>query len=179
MKRFLFTATGALALLMLLSGSVLAAAPKTGKTDAAPSVAAGVANGQLAMDKDKDKDFGYYLWYDGDHFQLRTTDRGNGPGPSEYTGTITAHGEKKNKATITDVHLLRAEQDDSAVASGNKLDFRFQTFNATDGVAFAAKGAKSVTFSLYRDGHLVSTDHIYLGAGEVNPPGNPFKAFVG
>lgn len=122
---------------MLLSGSVLAAAPKTGKagkTDAAPS---------------------------------------------EYTGKITAHGDKKDKATISDVHLIREEQDDSAVAAADKLDFRFKTFNAIDGVAFAAKGAKSVTFSLYRDGHLISTDHIYLGAGQGNPPGNPFRVFVG
>lgn len=177
MKRSLLALTGALALLMLLSGSALAAAPKTGKAGATPSVAASVATGQPAMDKDKD--FGYYLWFDGDHFQLRTTDRGNGPGPSEYTGTITAHGGKKDKATIGDVHLIREERDDSAIAAGNKLDFRFKTFNAIDGVAFAAKDAKSVTFRLYRDGHLVSTDHIFIGAGEVNPPGNPFTLFVG
>ncbi|MGI8687524.1 MAG: hypothetical protein ACR2M3_03000 [Thermomicrobiales bacterium] len=180
MKRLLVAITGALVLVMLLSGSVFAAAPKvgkTGKTGAAPSVAASVATGQPAMDKDKD--FGYYLWYDGSHFQLRATDRGNGPGPSEYTGKITAHGSKKDKAAITDVNLIKQEQDDSAIASGNKLDFRFKTYNAIDGVSFAAQGAKSVTFRLYRDGHLVSTDHIFIGGGEMNPPGNPFKVFVG
>lgn len=37
----------------------------------------------------------------------------------------------------------------------------------------------SVTFRLYRDGHLVSTDHIFIGGGEMNPPGNPFRVFVG
>lgn len=180
MKRFLFAVTGALALVLLLSGSVFAAAPKTGKaskTGNTPSVAANIATGQAAMDKDKD--FGYYLWYDGSHFQLRTTDRGNGAGPSEYTGKITAQGEKKNKVTITDTHLLRAEQDDSAIASGNKLDVRFKTYNGVDGVSFAAQGAKSVTFRLYRDGHLVSADHIFIGGGEMNPPGNPFKVLVG
>ena len=107
---------------------------------------------------------------------MRTTDRGNGPGPSEYTGVITARGDG---ATITDVNLIRAEQDDSAIASGNRLDFRFKTFNSIDGVSFAAKDARDVTFRLYRDGHLVNTDHIYIGGGEFNPPGNPFRVFVG
>jgi hypothetical protein len=174
MKRSLFALTGALALLTLLSGSAFAATPTA---SAAPSVAASVANGQPAMDKDKD--FGYYLWYDGDHFQLRTTDRGNGPGPSEYTGTITAHSGTADQATITDVNLLKHEQDDSAIASGNRLDFRFKTYNGIDGVSFAAKDAKSVTFRLYRDGHLVSTDHIFIGGGEMNPPGNPFRVIIG
>ncbi len=175
MKRLLFAITGALALVMLLSGSVFAAAPKTGKTGAVPSVAASVATGQPAMDKDKD--FGYYLWYDGSHFQLRTTDRGNGPGPSEYTGVITARNENRG-VDIRDVDLLKAENDDSAVAAGDKLDFRFRTYNGVDGVAFTAHDATRITFRLYRDGHLVSTDHILLGAGEVNPPGNPFTLFL-
>ncbi len=178
MKRSLFAVTGALVLLTFLSGSGFAATPKTGKTGktgAAQNIAASAATGQPAMDKDKD--FGYYLWYDGSHFQLRMTDRGNGP--SEYTGTITAHGSKKAKATITDVNLLKAAQDDSAIASGDKLDVRFKTYNGIDGVSFAAKDAKSVTFRLYRDGHLVSTDHIYIGGGEMNPPGNPFRVLVG
>ncbi len=83
MKRFGIAVTGALALLMVLSGSVFAAGPKTHampKTHDVASVAVSAIGGQAALDKDKD--FGYYLWYDGSHFQLRTTDRGNGPGPA-------------------------------------------------------------------------------------------------
>src|SRR5439155_1222684 len=84
-------------------------------------------------------DFGYYIWVDGDRVQLRTTDRGNGPGPSEYTGTVTANGEMR------DVNLIRQENDDWAVAAGNTLDFHFRTFNAVDGVAFTAHGATRIS----------------------------------
>lgn len=168
MKRLLFAASGALALVMLFAGAVFAAAtPAT-----APASAAA---GQPAMDKDVD--FGYYLWFDGDRIQLRTTDRGNGPGPSEYTGVITARNDAGG-VDIRDVDLIKAENDDSAVAAGNRLDFRFRTYNGIDGVSFTAHDATRVTFHLYRDGHLVSTDHIFLGTGQMNPPGNPFSLFL-
>ncbi len=168
MKRMLFAASGALALVMLLAGTVFAAG-----TAATAPVSAAV--GQPAMDKDAD--FGYYIWYDGDRIHVHTTDRGNGPGPSEYTGVITARNDKGG-VDIRDVDLLKAENDDSAVAAGDKLDFRFRTYNGVDGVAFTAHDATRITFRLYRDGHLVNTDHIYLGAGEVNAPGDPFTLFL-
>ncbi len=168
MKKMLLATSGALALMMLLTGTVSAANP-------AATVSASTAAGQPAMDTDGD--FGYYLWFDGDRIHLRTTGRGNAPGPSEFTGVITAHNENGG-VDIRDVDLIEAENDDSAVAAGNKLDFRFRTYNGIDGVAFTAHDATRITFRLYRDGHLVSTDHIFLGAGEVNPPGNPFALFL-
>ncbi len=168
MRKMLFAASGALVLVLLLAGTVFA--------QGAEAVAsASTAAGQPAMDKDTD--FGYYIWFDGDRIHLHTTDRGNGPGPSEYTGMITARNDKHG-VDIRDVDLLKAENDDSAVAAGDKLDFRFRTYNGVDGVAFTVHGATRITFRLYRDGHLVNTDHIYLGAGEVNPPGNPFTLFL-
>jgi len=184
MYRRFATVTGLLTLALLLSTTLFAAAPTAAaapkgaktKTDA-PKVAISAVTGEAALNADKD--FGYYIWYDGTHFQLRTTDRGNGPSPSEYTGTITVHGAHHTPGTVTDVHLLKAEADDSAVASGDKLDVRFKTYNGIDGVSFTANDAKSVTFSLYRDGHLVSADHIYLGAGQTVAPGNPFRVYVG
>jgi hypothetical protein len=163
MRKMLLAASGVLALVTLFAGTVSAATPPA----SAPIRAAA---GQPAMDRDVD--FGYYIWVEGDRIQLRTTDRGNGPGPSEYTGAVTANG------AIRDVNLIRQENDDWATAAGNKLDFRFRTFNAIDGVAFTAHDATRITFRLYRDGHLVSTDHIHLGAGQINPPGNPFTLFV-
>jgi len=168
MKKMLLAASGALALMLLLAGTVFAAGAEA-------TIAASAAAGQPAMDRDTD--FGYYLWYDGDRIHLRTTDRGNGPGPSEYTGVITARNDRGG-VDIRDVDLLQAENDDSAVATSDKLDFRFRTYNGVDGVAFSAHDATRVTFRLYRDGHLVNTDHIYLGGGEVNPPGNPFTLFL-
>ncbi len=166
MKRFFVAASAALTLLLLVAGTVGAA----GGT-AYPSVAASTANGQPAMDADKD--FGYYIWFYGDRIYLRTTDRGNGPGPSVYTGKIVVH-----RGDIRNVNVVRQEDDDWAVASDNTLEYHFKTYNGIDGVDFTATGAEDVTFHLYRNGHLIATDHIFLGAGQVNPPGNPFTLFV-
>lgn len=128
--------------------------------------ALGAAGGTPAMDADDGH--GYYLWFDGDRFQLRTTDRGNGPGPSVYTGRITTDG------VFSRVDVVRGEADDWAVAGPRQIDFHFRTYNAQDGVAFRVDGGDRVTFRLYRDGHLIRTDHIFIGAGEINPPSNPF-----
>ncbi len=163
MKRMLLATSGALALLLLLSGTVLA-------RDGEAVAPEGVSAGAPAMNADAD--FGYYIWTDGNRIHLHTTDRGNGPGPSTYTGTITANGD------LRDIELLRTEEGDGAVAAGNQLDFHFRTYNGTDGVAFTAHDATRITFRLFRDGQLVHTDHIYLGAGQVNPPGNPFALFI-
>jgi hypothetical protein len=162
MKRLFFAASAALTLLFLVASTVGAATP---------SVAAGGANGQPAMNADKD--FGYYIWFDGDRIYLRTTDRGNGPGPSDYTGKIVVHG-----GDVRDVRTVRLEDTDWAVASDNTLDYHFVTYNGVDGVDFDATGLGDVTFHLYRNGHLIATDHIFLGADQVNPPGNPFTLFV-
>src|SRR5436305_5314280 len=157
MKKMLLATSGALVLMMLLSGTAFA-------QGTAPTAAMGTASGQPAMNADKD--FGYYIWFDGNRFHLRTTDRGNGPSPSEYRGVVTADRDE-HPSPITDADPVRLENGDWAVASGNKLDFHFTTYNAVDGVDFTAAGATNVTFRLYRkaeDGtmHLISTDHIFL-----------------
>jgi hypothetical protein len=172
MKMRCFIAASAALMLALLFAGTASAAGAT----AVPSVSASTANGQSAMNADKD--FGYYIWFDGDHLSLRTTDRGNGPSASEYTGKIVVHG-----GDVRDVNVVRQESDDWAVASDDTIDFHFKTYNGVDGVDFRATGAEDVTFHLFRKGedgrmHLISTDHIFLGAGQVNPPGNPFTLIV-
>jgi hypothetical protein len=156
MKRLFLAASAALMLLFLLTGSV---------------GAAGVASGVPAMNADTD--YGYYIWSVGDRISLRTTDRGNGPGPSLYTGSITV-----DWGDITGVTPVALESGDWAVASANTLEYHFVTYNEFDGVDFTATGAEAVTFRLFRNGHLILTDHIFLGAGEMNPPSNPFTLFV-
>ncbi len=165
MKRFLLSLSTALVLLLTLAASVGAAGGTV-----TPSLSASVANGQPVMNATPD--FGYYLWFAGDRVYLRTTDAGLG-GPAVYTGTITVHG-----GTLHDVHSVQLDPGDWATASGNTLAYHFVTYGAVDGVDFSATGLEQVTFSLYRNGHLAATDHIFLGAGQVNPPGNPFTLFV-
>lgn len=110
--------------------------------------------------------YGYSIWHEGARVHLRTTDPGGSA--SIYTGTVTTDG------TIRDVDLVRDEASDWAVAGAHQLDFHFRTWNAVDGVSFTVVGATWVTFRLYRNGHLISTEHIFLGAERLHPPGNPF-----
>ncbi len=159
MNRLLLALGGALALTISLSGAALAqsAAP----TETPASAAAGTPGVSPAST------YGYYIWFDGGRVHLRTTDPGDGA--SVYTGTITTDG------TIHDVDLIQPEPGhDWAIRSEHSLDFHFRTANQVDGVSFAAAGASRLTFRLYRNGHLIRTDHIFLGAGGANPPGNPF-----
>lgn len=115
-----------------------------------------------------DVDFGYSLCFDGDRFQLRTTDRGNGPEPSGCTGQITTDG------TIARAEVFKDEEADRAVVGERRIDFHFRTFSWQHGVAFRVDGGRWVAFRLYRNGHLIATDHIFVGPDQANPPGDPF-----
>src|SRR4051812_42584555 len=100
MKKLVFAMLSALALLTLFAGPVLADTP------------ASAAFGEPRIDMDK---FGDYIWDDTDIVHLRTTDHGNGPSPSVYTGVITAN------APIRVVDIFKGEDGDFAVSSGNRL----------------------------------------------------------
>ncbi len=147
MSRLLLALTGALGLAVALPGAVSAAPP--------PPAPSAVASGAPSVSAAST--FGYYIWMDGDRVHLRTTDPGGAP--ALYTGEIVTNG------TVRHVDLIQPEDGDWAVASGGTLAYHFTTWNAVDGVSFDAQGATRLTFRLYRNGHLISTEHIFLGAG--------------
>lgn len=163
MRTFLLAAAGALGLALTMSGTASAQPAPT-----APSAPATAAAGEPAVSAAST--FGYYIWFDGDRVHLRTTDPGGDA--SLYTGTIVTNSHIRN------VDLIQPEDDDWAVAAGGTLDFHFRTANAVDGVAFTAADATRLTFHLYRNGRLISTRHIFLGAAGAHPPGNPFTLFT-
>lgn len=155
MKKLLITAVGALGLVMAMAGVANAAQPDPR------------ALGEPVVGPDSP--YGYYIWLDGDRVHVFTTDGGGDP--SVYTGVITAD------TAIRNVDVVRAEEGDWAVASGDTLQIRFLTAGHVDGVNFTTPGAQRLTFRLYRDGRLIRTDHIFLGAGGFHPAGNPFALF--
>jgi hypothetical protein len=110
---------------------------------------------------------GYYVWHDEGGWHLRTTDAEL---VHEYTGQLSSNGQ------FEDVDLARPENDDSFAVrqGGNAVDFRFRTYTGIDGLNFRLAGGDYLTFRLYRDGHLISTSHIYLGATREHPRTNPF-----
>ena len=112
--------------------------------------------------------YGYYVTDDNGTFSVRTSDPGGVI--AQYTGTITAD------APITTLTLIQPESDDSAMATGNTLTFAFHTGDGVDGMRFTASGATTLTFTLFRNGTLIETQHIFVGAGRMNPGANPFSA---
>lgn len=160
MRTTLMAVVGALSLTVLGAGPIAAQAPTPVPAMRAPSGAPTVTDRSPV---------GYYIWWDGERVHLRTTDPG-GDG-STYTGRIQVDGR------IRDVELLRTEGRDVALRDGNTLEFRFVTYNRVDGVSFAAQDTSRITFRLERNGRLIRTEHIYIGPGGVNPPGNPFTLF--
>lgn len=113
---------------------------------------------------------GYYIAVEGNRIYLRTTDPGGDS--STYTGTIAVNGR------IGNVDLFQPEAPDWAVGAGDQLNFHFETRNHVDGVSFTAIETTRVVFHLYRNGHEISTQRIYLGGTGTHPPGNPFALYI-
>jgi hypothetical protein len=153
MKKLLMAAVGALSLVAAMAGVANAAEPDP-RTLGEPIVG-------------PHSPYGYYIWMDGDRVHVLTTDGGGDP--ARYTGVITTD------TVIRNVDVARPEDGDWAVASGDTLQFHFFTAGHVDGVHFTAPGSHRLTFRLYRNGHLIRTDHIFLGAAGFHPAGNPFS----
>ncbi|MBI3967459.1 MAG: hypothetical protein HY329_17630 [Chloroflexi bacterium] len=110
---------------------------------------------------------GYYLCHDGTGLHLST----HGPGDEhEFIAVLRTNGRFESVSTV------RLESRDAAVVTdeGHTLVFRVRTFNYTDGVAFRIDGGGVLHLNLELDGVPVAPTQVYLGAGSVNPPANPF-----
>ena len=111
-------------------------------------------------------EFGYYIRRDGNRLHICTTDPGGQP--ALYTATITTDGVFRN------LDVQQGENGDTAVAANDTLHLRFTTANHVDCLSVTLRRADRIRFHLERNGHLINEDHIFLGAGLHNPPGNPF-----
>ncbi len=116
----------------------------------------------------------YGVWYEEGLWRLRTT---SGKGVKiEFTGTVEI-----DAGSITpDYSALEKtgnRVDDDAVRlskGGKKLDFRFITLGATDGVDFkVGKNAKSVKFTLRTAGDD-DPRFIFIGGKSAHPTGGTF-----
>jgi hypothetical protein len=110
---------------------------------------------------------GYYAWHDDDGIHLRTT----GPGPRHvYRGALVTDG------TFEDVQLVQLEGDDGFTIEdgGHRLEVRFETWDARDGLDFHINGGTRLRMNLNFDGHDAPLDRIWLGEDGTHPPSNPF-----
>jgi hypothetical protein len=114
-----------------------------------------------------DGELGYYIWSDEFGIHLRTT----GPGPYHvFHATLMTDGR------FDDVHLARLEGDDAFAVhpGGHVMDVRFETWSGIDGIDFRVDGGHALRLALRRDGELVPTSEIFLGADASHPAENPF-----
>lgn len=114
------------------------------------------------------KNQGYFIWHDDAGLHLRTTTKGQN---HVYTGVLRTDGRFVN------VHGVRLENDDryKITSFGHKLEFRFETIGASDGIDFRVDGGDKVDFDLFVDGHKISPKKIYGGEDNWHPRSNSFK----
>ncbi len=109
---------------------------------------------------------GYYVWHDSHGWHLRTTTPQRSPHP--FTGTIVSSGDIKL------VHQFRDEGRDTVTVNGDKLTFKFVTYNGVDGVDFRVGCTESLGFSLKAFDRLVPATRIWLGK-DGTARANPFR----
>ena len=153
MLRTLLAALSALAILLTMATSALAADP--------------ALEGEPTLDHSKP--VGYYIWHDERGFHLRT----HGPGDQHlFEARLRTDGE------FVDVDTVRLEsRDDVAVVDGgHTLLLRFHTYDWTDGVNFRIRGEDRdfLRLNLQLDGEPIATESIRLGRWERHPRQNPF-----
>ncbi|HEY7294540.1 MAG TPA: hypothetical protein VH916_05825 [Dehalococcoidia bacterium] len=111
---------------------------------------------------------GYYFWHDDSGFHLWTTDPEGID--SHYTGTLTTDGAFSNAV------LEHPENDDHFTSDGaGRLTFDLHTHSGIDGLDFSVAGASKITLDLWRDGHRIAVDNIFLGEDSVHPAHNPME----
>jgi hypothetical protein len=146
---------------------------------AALCIGAAAASPALAVNEDlsgrpeslhPDGELGYYIWADEDGIHLRTT----GPGPRHIF-----HAVLMTDGRFEDVRFSRAEAADALIVHPNRhvLEARFETWGAIDGVDFRIDGGSALRLALRRDGELVPTSEIFLGADGSQPEDNPFVVY--
>lgn len=141
--------------LVLLAGSVASTLAADARVAGAPALNA-------------DWPTGYYLWRNDDDFHLRT----HGPqARHDFVAYLTTDGQ------FRDVDVVRAENRDNVrlINGARTLVLHFHTYDATDGINFRVAGGSALRLDLRLDGHRISTEHIFLGAGGAHPAKNPFS----
>ena len=107
------------------------------------------------------------MWHDSNGWHLRVTHATRQR--MVFSGVITA------SAPIT-FRPVRDEKRDHISLSADRrtLVFRFVNYGGIDGVDFTNGCADTTRFALALDRHRLGAAHIYIGAGSVQPPHDPF-----
>ena len=112
---------------------------------------------------------GYYIWQDGDRWNVRTANNGM---QHSFTGTVTTDGN------FSDVVAQQSENSERIAmkVSRGQIGFQFNSAARNEGFSFTLQNSPNATFALYVDGRLVDTSNIYLGQQNWHPNSNAFTA---
>lgn len=115
---------------------------------------------------------GAYLWADADgSWALQVTHSG-ARDRAIFAGTLTLP-----RGRFVDVHGTGNLGNDIVAVSpnGRVVLFRFVNFGQVDGLDFSTHCATAVKVNIHKAGALAPSTLVHLGAGEANPPANPFR----
>jgi hypothetical protein len=110
---------------------------------------------------------GYYLWRGDRGMHLRTHGTEEG---KTYTAYLFTDGQ------FVDVEKVKLEPGDRVAVTngGHTLIVHVRTFEGIDGVNFKVRGGDILALTLFEDGRLAPTSHIFLGRHHRHPATNPF-----
>jgi len=110
---------------------------------------------------------GYWTWHDATGWHLRVTHATTRQ--MVFSGVIDASRPLAATKVRDERHdVVRLSADHKTAA------FRFTNYGAVDGLDLVAHCAGRVSFSLWVDGHRITTDRILLGRTLAHPATNPF-----
>lgn len=110
---------------------------------------------------------GYYIWQEGNRWQVRTVNAGS---QHLFTGMIETDGSFADASTLASEKAERIAVDIRAA----KIEFSFNTASKMDGFSFVVNGGQKVTLTLYLDGMPVNPINVYIGGGNQHPAANGF-----
>ena len=110
---------------------------------------------------------GYWTWHDATGWHLRVTHATTEQ--MVFSGVINASRPLTATKVRDERHdVVRLSADHKTAA------FRFTNYGAVDGLDLVAHCSGRVSFSLWVDGHRITTDRIMLGRTLAHPATNPF-----
>ena len=108
---------------------------------------------------------GVALWHDSTGWHLRASEAG--PDRAVFVGTVSTDG------TLVSVRRHLEGGDVTLTPGAHSVAYKFTNYGGVDGIDFGALCGSRIIVTAVLDGHVVSSSHIVIGAGNTHPNGQP------
>jgi hypothetical protein len=112
---------------------------------------------------------GYYIWQDGDRWNLQMINVG---ARHVFSGMVETDGTFSGVSAMTSENIERV----AMKVGAQKIDFTFNSLAKTDGFSFTISNNQNATFTLLIDGMAVDPSTVYIGQQNRHPASNSFSA---